>query len=207
MFKRHYFLGLLAIPLLAAIPSVASAALTTEPVTTDAWDVAQGVVVTGHSALKPAPESPIEHMFGGGDSVTSLAKFSGNGWVEWQTPTPIKIDNFSIYSDPRPTNHHGEFSSFTLYYRNADDTNWEVLYQSGQYNGYPGLDHNLIVATHVTQATATTKYRATFFENTADVRVIELDGFAVPEPGTGMLALLGLSALVMLPRRRKVTSW
>ncbi len=185
----------------------------------DAWDVSQGTTVTSNSAVHP--NSVIENMFGntGGYSEQTCAIFTDSEatgyvhWVEWQTASVIELAAFNLVAahdtgSGRDANERG-FSRFSLYAWVGGD--WQTLYNYYPSNPYGGgenyTDINFVeLYVELTESVTAQKFRAEFVQygdRTAashGPRILELDGYAIPEPAT--LSLLSLGTLAILRRRR-----
>jgi hypothetical protein len=191
----------------------------------DLWDVSQGSVVTANSPVRdngPADRSSPRDMFGATEgSVESGNTLFGNQqlagfvhFVEWQTPTPIRLDSFKLYAihdgAPSDANQRG-FSRFNLLARNPTTQDFELIYTFQPTNPYTVIGPNfLLVDTSVTPMIAQ-DFRAEFVQfgdsspTQRGPRVVELDGFGVvPAPGALLVALMGaVPGATLLLRRRK----
>lgn len=195
------------------LASVASA-----DVTTDLWDVSQGSVVTGFWPSAVYLGSDIRDMFGGefGTLETGSTVFPDAGWlpgnsvtVEWKTPSVVELGRFalSVAADGNwPTTYNRAIRGFKLYAGDGQPPNWNLIYDSGlltaplgeQINGvyHFTIDHTFA------SPVSSMSFKAEFVcDTTTGPRVIELDGYAVPEPAS--LTLLALGGLAAIHRRTR----
>jgi hypothetical protein len=194
--------------------SLATAAAAT--VTDDLWDVSQGSVVTGFWPSAIYPGSDIRDMFGGefatiepGHMIFPDAGWlPGNTvWVEWQTPNVVNLARFvlNVAADGNyPTSYNRAIRGFKLYASN-DGTTWDPLYDSGLLPAPLGTNiggmYSFTIDHTFADLVASKHFKADFVcDTTTGPRIIELDGYGVPEPGT---VLLGLSGLVVICRRSR----
>jgi len=180
-------------------------------VVTDQWDVKQGSTVTGFWAGGVYPGSDIRDMFGGqfGTIETGNTIFPDAGWlpgtavwVSWETPSTMALGRFvlAVAADGNyPVSYNRAIRGFQLY-SSDDGSIWDSIYDSGPLsaplgtysNGlyYYTIDHTFssaIIAKH---------FKAEFIADTVTgPRIIELDGYAVPEPTS--ISLLAWGGLVV----------
>jgi len=190
-------------------------------VTTDAWDINQGSEVTGIVSWGVYPGSDIRNMFGGefgtievGNTVFYDAQIFSPGtvaWVSWRTPAAIELTRFvlSVAADGNyPTTYNRAIQGFNLYASDIAhpfDDNWGVpVYASGLLPTPLGTYNNGLYE-FTLDHTFSSPISGQHFK--ADIvygsfvtgpRIIELDGYAVPEPA--MLSVLALSGLALIRR-------
>lgn len=105
--------------------------------TTDPWDVAQGTIVTGSSAIHGSSSST--DMFGAslassepGNTVFADGLAAGTlHYIEWQTTAPVTIGSFELYAvhdgyPPRDARYRG-ISDFKLYAWDSGDSLFDIL--------------------------------------------------------------------------------
>lgn len=191
--------------------------------TSDLWDVNQGCEVTGACTWGAYPGSDLRNMFGGefgtievGHTVFYDAQIFSPGttaWVSWKTPVAVDLGRFvlSVAADgDYPTSYNRAIQGFNLYASNVahlyDDDWGDPVFASGllptplgsYLNGiyYYTIDHTFsspISAQHF-------KADIIYGSFVTGPRIIELDGYRVPEPAT--LSLLALGGLAMIRRYR-----
>jgi hypothetical protein len=213
-FARIYRSLCLVVVSLLPLPAVAD-------IVTDEWDISQGNVVTGFWAGGVYPGSDIRNMFGGqfgtievGNTIFPDAGWlPGNAvWVSWETPATMSLSRFvlSVAADGNyPVTYNRAIRGFQLY-SSDDGSTWNSIYDSGllsaplgTYSGglyYYTIDHTFgsaITAKH---------FKAEFIADTVTgPRIIELDGYAVPEPTSlSLLAIGGLMCGAFFRRRKGV---
>ena len=188
---------------------------------TDLWDVSQGTVVTGSSALHPSAGRFGVNMFGGGaagndrynegdNTIFVDGKPAGfDHWIEWETSASIRINSFNLVASHGPIQTlFRAISGFKLF--NWDGTDWNCLYTYTASNPYGGgityTESNYLELTATFPTVNAQKFRAVFTQlsaaggNTASgPRIHELDGYyTVPVPATGFLfsiAVLGFAGI------------
>jgi hypothetical protein len=111
--------------------------------TTDAWDIAQGTIVTGHSGIIAG--SDIEDLFGGAtSSVEPRSVIFADGlapgtvhFVEWRTAAPVPVDGFILRAnDDGPVSKNRGFSEFRLFARNTGTGEFEQVSSYSTRNPY-----------------------------------------------------------------------
>jgi hypothetical protein len=191
----------------------------------DLWDVTQGSVVTANSPVRdngPADRSSPRDMFGATEgSIEPGHTLFGNQqsagfvhFVEWQTPTPIRLDSFKLYAihdgAPSDANQRG-FSRFNLLAKNPTTQDFELIYTFEPTNPYTIIGPNFLLVDASVTPTIAQDFRAEFVQfgdsspSQRGPRVVELDGFGVvPAPGALVVALMGaVPGATLLLRRRK----
>ncbi|MBA4064117.1 MAG: hypothetical protein C0501_10470 [Isosphaera sp.] len=194
--------------LAAATPAAAG------PISTDIWDISQGVVVTAQSGV--VPTSSARNLLGAAEGTVEAGNVLFRDdrpagfvhFVEWRTPVPVLVTGFNLFAihdgAPFDANERG-FRRFTLLARDPATGDFGSVFEFFPTNPYTqaGPDF-LLVAAALAPLTAQ-EFRAEF-EQFGDrtppargPRVIELDGFgsvapgtaAVPEPATALLLATG----------------
>jgi hypothetical protein len=196
--------------LLCALP--ASAFYGTFPVGNDLWDVNQGGVVTGSSAMLSG--SNASDMIGAaeGSVEAGTGLFADNypigqdHWLRWTTPTNVTVGDFKVYAA-----HDGgesaarSFDYFTLRAIPLGGTDYVTIYETAIDVPYVLEDEfgGLLFSHKLSVPVTAHQFEAHFRQHTEVAyamgpRVVELDAFAalpVPEPG-GLLAVS--SAIISL---------
>lgn len=183
--------------------------------TTDAWDVAQGTVVTAHSPVSGA--SAIEDLFGGANSsVETRSVIFADGkpagtvhFVEWRTAAPVAVDGYVVRAndDFSPTKARG-FSAMRLFARNQGSGQFEQI-ASYDVARNPYGEHILLMGTFA-EVTAQ-EFRAEFVQAGGSVsggpRVREIDAPPAPVVVDGaFLPLKGKAKLsASAPAKSKLT--
>jgi hypothetical protein len=224
---QKWLTGMAIALLLVFLPGTyAGAYPTPTPVTTDLWDISQGITIGATSGAHP--NSLIGYMFGqdwdqnishsadptgvGGVTLRGVYQatdFSdnydaNNHFVEWSTASAVTVGSFNLFAfgPSRP------FDRFTLEAKDSTG-NWITLYNqnTSQYvNTYDvdwgGTINWLSLSVDIATPMEAQYYRAEFHGSSGGwgPRVVELDGFAVPLPGS--LLLLGSGLLGMGAWRR-----
>ena len=192
-----------------AWPTMAGAAPT---VFDDPWDVSQGTSIIGSSPVLNSAANLIGGASGieAGNLLFSDAYPAGTvHWVEWQTTDPVAIARFNLVAVHETTDRRS-MDHFALFAWTDDGWN-TVLYDEDvplPYGGGPYytelnyLELNALVASVV----SADRFRAEFTQASTVLsargpRIVELDGYLIPEPATtGLMALGGLVAMI---RRRR----
>ncbi|MFO0012965.1 MAG: PEP-CTERM sorting domain-containing protein [Planctomycetota bacterium] len=189
-------------------------------IVTDQWDVNQGSVVTGLWSGGVYAGSDIRDMFGGqfGTIETGNTIFPDAGWlpgtavwVSWETPSTMALKRFvlSVAADGNyPVTYNRAIRGFQLY-SSVDGSTWNSIYDSGSlsaplgtYSG--GLYYYTIDHTFGSEITSK-HFKAEFIADTiTGPRILELDGYGVPEPTSlSLLASAGLMAGAFFRRVRR----
>ncbi len=179
--------------------------------TTDAWDIAQGTVVTSHSPLIPG--SSIEDLFGGSSStVEPLSVIFADGsapgtvhFVEWRTAAPVPVDGFILRAnDDGPVSKNRGFSEFRLFAKNMGSGEFEQVSSYSTKNPY---GEQITVMDTFTQVTAQ-EFRAEFVQaanpTNGGPRVREID--APPARVSIDGAVIGQSAKLKFVRSNPAKS-
>ncbi len=183
------------------------------PVTTDIWDVAQGTLVTGYSAMKNGGPSDMFGAAGGAPEPGHTLFADGYPldtihWIEWQTASAVWLGSFDLYAagDGVPPTIARTMNHFTLFARNPGTGIFETVYDTDVATPYSVTDDTTPLLSYALAAPIMAQeFRAEFRQGSTVTwamgpRIIELDGFT-PEPAT--LSLLGLGCLALLRRRAR----
>lgn len=184
---------------------------------TDLWDISQGTVVTSDTGVW-SPQISIGDMFGGtssfpqelGQVVFADGKPPGfTHAVEWQTTSPVEIGAFALYAsgDDFAANQR-EFASFTLKAKSPGSQTFDLTlytYQSSHPYSFQDPSQALLISDKITPVTSQF-FRAEFVQWNAGTgfdgpRVVELDGFGVPDSGSS-LSLLAIGMVSVAAGRR-----
>jgi hypothetical protein len=197
----------------------------------DVWDGTHGTVVTSASATddfflphnanianmfipkvnvaRPAENDALNTLF----ADTKPAGFVH--FVEWQTPAPVRLGSFDLFTVDDHPSFNRSTDRFILYAWNG--TSFQSIFNSATTHPYTYDDpaHVLLFSRSVTPIT-TDRFRAEFIQNgtiasgymgttTYGPRVLELAGYAaapeaVPLPAAFYLGLIGVG-MVPLARR------
>jgi len=224
---KKYF-SLLFIPFICLF---FSAQIQASPISaTDLWDVSQGTVVTGNSALHPSAGRFGANMFGSGAATDDRYGEGDNTifvdgkspgyehWIEWETASSIQINSFNLVAshdlaEPR----YRAFGTFELF--NWDGTDWNALYTYTASNPYGGgttyTAANFLELEGTFSPVNAQRFRAVFTQYSnfggnlaSGPRIHELDGYyietsPVPEPATLILFGMGLLGVAGISRKRK----
>ncbi len=192
---------LAAAALCSAFPLSAHAAAEPTPVTTDLWDISQGITITANSSTL----SDIRNMFGGafgpafGCGCESEHTLFRDGlpagtmhFVEWRTLDPITLRSFHLFAvhdgPPFDARYRG-FSRFVLYAKRSGSDSFEQIHEFSPSNPYGGGEQGsfLTLAANVASIEAQ-EFRAEFVQygdiepRASGPRIIELDGFGEALP-------------------------
>jgi hypothetical protein len=198
----------------------------------DLWDPANGTVVTADSGTADfyVPHATnIANMFmpkqtpavSDDPQNTLFAEMKPAGfvhYVEWQTPSPVTLTSFALYSVDGAPAFVRSFDRFTLYA--WDGTAFQPLFQDLPSHPYAFVDpsQDLLYQADVGPITAS-RFRAEFVQNGTETnaylgyttygpRIIQLAGYgsSVPEPtGTCGAALSAAASLLIRRARRRKT--
>jgi hypothetical protein len=202
----------------------------------DIWDATQGTVVTAASAtddfFKPhsanianmfTPKVNVARPFEDDATNTLFADKEPQGFahfVEWQTPAPVTLGSFDLFTVDDHPSFNRSFDRFTLYA-------WEngafvQIFDSLTTHPYAYDDPAHVLLFSETLATPVTsdRFRAEFVQNgtmvnaymgftTYGPRILELAGYAAPAPPVGVplpgALLLGVVGAGFVPVARRVT--
>lgn len=172
-------------------------AATQAQVSTDIFDVTQGVQVTGWSDVYPGWNIAAILGFNGQSTFdqtwTYFSDWQPPGFVhfiEWQTPADVTLGKIKLYAFGDDfLNNSREFSRFTLKAKSVESTEYDITvftYDASHPYIFASPDDALLIDTLVTPVTAH-EFRAEFEQYTAGFgfdgpRIVELDGFPVPTP-------------------------
>jgi hypothetical protein len=220
MFSKRTWLGRAVCAAVVCV-SIISAAFA--DIKTDLWDVNQGCELTGGCTWGAYPGSDIRNMFGGefgtievGNAIYYDAQIFSPGataWVSWKTPTAVDLGRFvlSVAADGNyPTSYNRAIQGFNLYASDIAhpyDDNWgDPIYASGllptPLGTYSNGIYNYTIDHTFSSPVSAQHFKADFIYGSfvTGPRIIELDGYPVPEPAS--LSLLALGGLA-LARKRK----
>lgn len=188
-------------------------------VISDLFDVSQGVTVTSHSALfthlggsdvrsaigfvNIAFVEPYDTIFADNRPVGSL------DFIEFRTTSPVALMSFSlVLSDDSNTGSTNRASSHFRLLWSRDGSSFELISEGELTPNYePTYGHSVIT---ISDLALDLSGHASHFRlelrraTTSGPRIIELDGFgvyAVPEPPTFVLAVLGFPILSLARRK------
>jgi hypothetical protein len=200
--------------IILVVTAIASSSLAA-PATDDLWDVSVGTTVIANGPMLYG--SSVRNMFGATEGQIEAAY--GNAlfedgdpegtihWVQWQTTVPVVLGSFKLYAIQDGPEYGGgrAFDHFSLLAKNPSG-NWEEIFSADNTVPYNYLDgYGLVIEYTFSSGITAQEFEARFrqygyIEGASGPRVVELDGFAVPEPAT--ICLLGLGALGLLKKRK-----
>src|ERR1044071_6742698 len=180
------------------------------PSNSDLWDISRGTLIVANTPMRPGSDP--RDMFGGNFTTiptengrTLFSDSQAAGFVhsiEWSTLTPVTIGSFSLFAagDGPAFNNEREFAHFNLWAKSTPSSSTYdlLLYSYDPTHPYTFIDASnfALLVQNITPVTAQF-FKAEFTQFTGGrgfdgPRIMELDGFAVPEPGTASLFIAGM---------------
>lgn len=163
------------------------------------FDISRGIQITDHTALNAIAATDIANMFGATNAVrvetgVVFADGAPEGFVhsvEWQTRTPIRLEEIRLFAagDGSEYRNEREFTRFTLLARLPGSTNFSPIVVFAPAHPYAFMDTNtlLMLDTNFPAITAR-QFRAEFVNYVAGrgydgPRIQALQGFGAVDDG------------------------
>ena len=181
----------------------------------DLWDVSQGTMMTGNSALNPAAGIVYDtrDAFGGsfGTFPTQYLNEQGNviyddnrgaGFVhflEWKTTTPVTVAQFNVFGYGDNLASQREFTEFRLLAKSSGSLTYNLILYSYTPSTHPYTyadPANAAIISAIISPTTAQEFRAEFVDSGfGGPRISELDAYSpIPEP-SAYAAIAGLGLL------------